>query len=426
MKKLDAAEITARCIEISKCLIGNQTGMVDYDLHSALTTGDAARFAATIRNREAKFSRESLAATSAALKINSRFTETVIVPIFDELGWVKTKYSGRNLDSIIESIPPAEDVLSTLGERWQEDSKTAIDETAVYALSRTARRPYAKDALISDLESKTKVFDAMFDYGSQAGFLGKFVAQENSKEVICSPLFWSRNADKVIEFLRKQKEPKFEQIGEIADKLRKHPGIPDDRIEKKDKGLINAGTAHGFFPSVAVNDRSGNPHEYVFASTAQFDADEKSDVFEKARMIVSCIRHGQYHAEVSHVRYPRAILRAMRSSTMSPHSYAKTQYALLLLHNIVDIVESRTYYGTTYKVVWVDTPENNLAADIADSLLAGQEVTGVSKEDLEARNILVQGIFNYSSEQRRLKMSKSVVATKEYDRLMELYGGVRV
>lgn len=425
-KKLNDAQITTKCVELGKCLIGTSAGLVNYDMGITQTTGDAARFAVSIRNRADLLPRESLAGISSALKVDFRVVEGKIIPLYETLGWIEMRKNGSRIESISENIPPTQDVLSTLGKMWREEQPTVIEEASITSMAELSKRPYSKEALASELSIKENEFETMFDYGDQAGYLGKFTSEENESESIWTPLYWSSKSEDVIKFLKKQAEPQLEKIGALAEDLSKYPGTPDDKIDVGKRSLVDAGIAYGFFPAVQVVDRQRTSHEYVFSATPQFDVEASADLFEKARMIVSCIRHGQYHAEVTKILYPRSILRAMRTSTMKPHPYADVQYAVLVLQGIVRLEQAETRYGKAFKVVWVDTPENNLAADIADQLLRGEEIVGGTYEDLEARKVLVQGVFSYSSEQRRLKTAKRIVAKREFDRLLELSSGVRL
>ena len=412
-------------MEISKCLSGISPSLVGYDFGETLTTGDAARLAVSIRNRGDEITRATLAAISTALKIDIRVVEGKILPLYESLDWVDIKKSGTKVSGISENIPPTSDILSTLGKEWLQSNYTAVEEASLISLSELSKRPFSKDGLISELNIKEHEFEALLDYGDQAGYIGKFASEREKKDVVWTPLYWTSRSKDVLNFLQKQTEPEFNTIGSLTKKLLKHPGTPTELIEKNYLPMVDSGIAHGIFPSNQVTDRKNKTYTYAFAATPQFDVEANSDLFEKARAIVTCIRHGQYHAEITKILYPHAILRALRNNTMKPHPYADIQYAVLVLHGIVKLEPVHMSYGKAFKVNWVDTPENNLAADMANQLLGGEEIVGVTKEDLEAQNILVEGMFSYSSEQRRLKISKRVVAQKEHERLMELISGVK-
>lgn len=422
MVGLNDAQITAKCVELSKCLVNTAVGLINYDLKESRTIGDAARIAVSIKHAD-ELDKRRFAGVSTALKVDYRLAESGILDIFENLDWVEVRRKGRVISKVIEQIPPTEDVLSELGKLWREQEPTPIDIASVKGLHELSRRPFEKDALISEFDITADEFETFFEYGEQANYLGKFISLENEKETIWTPLYWAGKMDVVLKFLQEQTEERFSRLSSLTKKLAKYPGMPEEKIPKDP--LISSGIYHGYFPSVRIKDRQGREHEYAFAAAPQFEVDPDKDIFEKARLIVSCIRHGQYHAEVTTILYPRSVLRAMRNNTMKPHPYADVQYILLKLQGIVDFEPASTKYGKAIRVKWIDTLENNLAADIADELLKGEEPIVRAREEIEAKEILVKGMFNYSSEQRRIKATKKIQAKKEFDRLMESVAGVR-
>ena len=424
---MNEAEVAAKCVEISKCLLNTQVSLMNYDLCITRAIGDATRFAVSIRQAR-ELDLNTLAVVSAALKIDFRVVKSEVLPLFEDYDWIEVDRKGSAIRRVDEKIPPTEDVLSTLGKIWHEQTPTTVDEATVEGLSMLSRKPVSKEALLSELGIDNAQFQIPFDCGMQARYFGSFRSSENQKEILWTPLYWAGKIETVLKFLEKQSEAQFETLGRLTRRLVKCPGIPRENLPLRSHpaSLIDSGIWHGYFPSVRIRDRQQQEHEYVFAATPQFEVDPDKDIFERARLIVSCIRHGQYHAEVTKILYPRSILRAMRSNIMKPHPYANIQYALLVIHGIVRIKPAKTKYGDAWRVVWIDSPENNLAADIADQLLAGEESVATSSEELETREMLVQGVFNYSSEQRRTKTSKQIVAKREFDRLMEWVGGVKL
>jgi len=90
------------------------------------------------------------------------------------------------------------------------------------------------------------------------------------------------------------------------------------------------------------------------------------------------------------------------------------------------IVRFETEGSGFIKVRWIDSPENNLAADVADLLFQQQEVLATTEEELQVQKVLVQGIYNSSSEQRRLALAEDISAKDEYNKLMEILSGVRL
>ncbi len=418
MTKLDDADITSKAVEISKCLVGAGPGMYTHDLGVTREVGDAARLAASIRRRGGTMTRETLAAVSTALKVDSSRTETGLLPLFQRLGWGEIRWKGTKVVGFEERVPPGEDILSTLGKSWWEMEPTSIDEASVKALSLLSKRPHSREAFASEIRLGDKELTRTLEYGEQARYLGRFNSQEGG-EIMWTPLYWAYNTEDVQQFLQKQSDHGLQAIGHLAEELRRYPGRPKEKIDSSKSMILGSGIWWGFFPTGKVTDRQRKTHEYVFASTPQFEADPKSDIFEKARMIVSCIRHGQYSAEVTKILYPSLLLQKMRTNQMKPHSYADIQYAILVLNGVVRLEPADSWFGKAWRVVFIDTPENELAADMAEQMLRGDTPLAATMEEAEVRKILTVGTYNYSAEQRKIRDASNIAATDEFERLLE-------
>lgn len=115
MSKLSDPQISAKCVEISKSLLNTQVGLLNYDLCTSRSIGDAARFAASIR-RAGEIGQDTLAGFSAALKIDFRIAKSEILPLFEDLNWIEVKRKGNVIERVEEKIPPAEDIRVSLEE----------------------------------------------------------------------------------------------------------------------------------------------------------------------------------------------------------------------------------------------------------------------------------------------------------------------
>lgn len=419
-KRLTTAEITAKAVEISKCLINTTVGLHTYDLGHTRTIGDFARVAANIHGAEI-IAEKKLSAISAALKIDNRLMLSEILPRMEDKGWIELKKEGTRVRRVEEHIPPIQDVMAALGEEWVENDPTGIDKISVYGLAETSKRPITFEALMCEVEVDKESFFVAKDYGVEAGYFGIFKAEETGKETLWSPLYWAGKIDMVLKFLERQSYKEYEKLGRLTREIMKYPGIPEEKIG--DNALLKAGIGVGYFPASSVTDRKNVERAYVFVASPEFEVKPKFDIFEKARLIVASIRHGQYHAEVTKIERPLALLRKLRAGELKPHSYAEIQYAPLITHGICVSIPVTKWYGTGYKMSFIKTPENNIAADIAEQMLKGEEpVSGTTREP-EVEAILKQGVYNYSSELRRINSAKRIEATKEFETLLQRMRG---
>jgi hypothetical protein len=422
LKKLNNADITAKCVEISKCLLNTEVGFQDYDLDTTRTVGDIARFAANIR-QAGTLEEETLVAIGVALKIDYKDIRNDILPTMEDLEWISTYGAGRKIQKIDEYIPPLDTVLDELGEYWQGNDLTNIDIASVNSVAYLSEKPATKDAVMSELDIDTNSLESTLNYGEQTSYLGTFYSENLGEEVVWTPFYWADKTDDVVKFLAKQSYDSLDRIGEVTKEIKQYPGRPLDMIQGEKKTLVEAGIGQGYFPSVSVQ-KEGNALEYIFPAAAQFGAKPENDIFEKARLIVGCIRHGQYHADVTKIKYPLSILRILRANQLKPHSYALNQYSPLIINRICTYEEVSTRFGTGYKINFIDTPENNIAADIAEKMLSGNNSI-YSITEPEVDELLVKGKFEYTSHVRQIKNKMNIAAKDEFSRLMEtMRGGI--
>lgn len=418
------ARITAKCVEVSKCFLNKRVGLHSYELYNTRSIGNIARLAVNLSQAEI-LEENQLAAIGAAVKIDFPVIKSEIIPILEELNWIEIEKDRNRINKIYESIPPVEDILPRLGKLWEEREPNDIDITTIKSLSLLKNRPIKKDALMSQVDVLENSFETALDYGLQTNYFGAFKSSESNESIIWTPYYWARNSEKALKFLKRQTYDEFTEIEKITAKILKSQGRPFELV-KGDSNTLKYGIQSGFFPAVGIEDRNGFKHYYIFTATPQFGLEPKKDIFEKARLIVACVRHGEHHAEISRIKRPLSLLKALRESRMKPHSYAKIQYALLILNRICTYKEVLTTYGKSYKIIFIDTPENQRAMDLAEEMLKSEEpVTGIFNEP-EVNNLFAKGLFNYSAELRQIISEDNIRAPNEYNILMENIQGSRL
>jgi hypothetical protein len=422
---LNDSDIVSKAVEISKALVNTTIGLSSADLEVTRNVGDIARFAITLKN-SVTVDGNSLDLMAIAMKIEPRLVKGPILAYMSkEQDWVNVEWEGKKIKQMRINIPPVEDVISALGEKWNLDGPTRIDIGSIKGLSLLSQRPYEMEALKSELILDPDSFEALVDYGCAANYMGIFKSEETSRDTLWSPLYWLRKMGDVEKYLSKQSSDDLIGIADLNKDIKKNQGYPLEFLPMKYADLINAGIGVGFFPSTSVTDRNNRQLEYLFTATPQFEPNIDNDLFERARLIVGCLRHGQYHAEITKIKYPALILQRMRDDDLAPHSYGDVQYAPLRLHNIVNIEETEVYGNTAYKVKWIDSPENNIAADIADLMLRGSD-SSMGSADVDAQKVLFQGTFSYTAELRKIRAAKTISSRAEYTRIIERMQGAEL
>jgi hypothetical protein len=413
------ADIAAKCVEISKCLIDKETGFHDYYLLATNTIGNAARLAANLRQR-GTLSYEELGGVSQVLKQNFALTLNSSIPLLKELNWIHINKDNKNR-YIQEFIPPIQDVLGVLGgEVWENKDPTEIDVATIESLSLLKNNPITQEELLSDTSVSEMALTKALEYGKELDYFGDFYSSDKEK-IIWTPFYWPEKSDKILKYLKRQTYPEFAEIEIIATKLSSAQGMPIEHLGSSN--LVNAGIGCGFFPSVGIIGGNRVKHEYVFKASPNLSINPDSDIFEKARQIVACVRHGQYHAEHSKIKYPIYILKALRENRLGAHSYAKIQYAQLLINGTCKYEEIDAGYTKKYKIIFIDTEENKIAMNIAEELLQGygHPISSIHEPDVD--NLISQGVYNFTSEQRQIKNKKRVGSPDTFQKLIEIAQG---
>lgn len=415
---MNSAETAAKSVEVSKCLINKESGFHDSDLYATNTIGNVARLAANFRQRGI-ISYNELTGISQVIKQDFTGTLNAYLPLLQKFEWVEINKNNKSA-FIQEYVPPIEDVLKTLGEEWVEMEPTGVDIGTIECLEFLKNKPISKEGLISEIDISEESLDISLDYGKQLDYFGTFNSNDG-EEIVWTPFYWPGKTDKILKFLKKQTYPEFDKIESISRQLSKYQGMPLEMLNNKD--IINAGIFCGFFPSAGVLGGNKLTYDYIFKASPNFGIDPKNDIFEKARQIVACVRHGQYHAENSKIRYPVLLLRALRNNGLGAHSYTKTQYATLLMNGVCKFQEIYVGQQKRYEIKFVETPENNVAMDIAEEMLSGEEPLTASIREPEIDNMFTRGVYRYNSEQRLLNNRATVEAKDQFERLIDVTCG---
>lgn len=414
--RIDPASITAKCVEVSKCFLDKKAGLYSYELDGTRKVGNIARLAANMR-QSGILEIKQLAAIGTAIKQDFSTIRSDMIPALEQLNWIEVDREGNKIKKIYEAIPPLEDILPILGTYWEEEEPNNIDLATIESLYLLKNKPFKKESLISELEIPETEFKTALNYGTQVNYFGTFKSFESEEEIIWTPYYWTRNITDTLKFLKKQPD-EFNQIENLTKEILKYPGKPLNSVNG-DMNTLKTGVKYGFFPSVGIKDANGENHNYVFPASPQFGLDPKEDIFEKARLIVACVRHGQHDADVSRILYPLNLLEKLRKNEMKPHSYALTQYALLITNRICEYEIVDMPYGKSYKIKFINSPENEKAMDLAEDILKREEPFAGIMDEPEVDNLLTEGMFNYSAEQRQIITAEEIAAKEEFERMLE-------
>lgn len=412
-------QIAVNSIEISKALLNKSAGFHTSDLYLTNRIGNATRLAANIKFKDS-ISKQELEGISCLLKQDYGQTLHSHLKLLEELGWITI----NNQDSenfIEEHIPLLDDVLKEMGVFWNDNNPTNVELASVETLSLLKDRLIEKESLMTELSLPEDSIENSFKYGEGINVFSSFISKDDV-EVAWTPLYWPEHVDDILKFLKRQSYADFEEIENVTTKLDSNQGLPIEKLENS--GMIHGGIASGYFPSVAITNNNVK-QEYIFKAIPDLGINPKNDIFEKARQIVSCIRHGQYHAAHSRIIYPISILNALEENRLAPHSHARIQYSPLLFNGVCNHEEVIVNSIKRYKINFIESPENKVAMKMAKEMLKGNSNNVSSMGEPEIEQYISEGSYNLSAEQRYISTNKEICAIDDFNRLLDTTSGYR-
>jgi hypothetical protein len=249
-----------------------------------------------------------------------------------------------------------------------------------------------------------------------ASVLGSYISPSNGQEILFSPLYWEDNP-KMISVLTEKHE--LEDVSRAIKSVRAYQGLPEANVT--DSVLLSVSET-GLLPVTTVNSSAG-PKRFLFAPVQGVKRLEKSTL-EKAFAIVSSIRYGQHHAQITKLHYSAAeLLEILKDrKKIGPHSEILGEYSPLVSLMVGRVVEGPRGRYTFYLD---DTDENMRALEIAIELASIGETVPRTKELVAAANLLLPpGTFREPA-RTRLNLRQSLKASdSSVKRISDIISGV--
>lgn len=360
----------------------------------------AAKLAVNIRGLDVISNIQQLRVVADQLGIDGPNLQAVL-GILQEVDLITVEKTGVKIIKIRERIPYFSNAYSVLGEYWQGQDATEIEEATLQILRRLSKSPRSLEEIKVDLGLGDEEMGVIQQVGEEGCFLKTY--EIGGGKIVYSPLFWDENPVALFNVL---KAHKLATVVETLERVKDYQGLP---IDPGKEPLLEEAAIAGVLPAPAVTSVGGTK---LFAFTPYAGTvpvkNEENQVLDKARAVLACVRYGQHFAGASRVKWPRAILEAFldsaRGRKLKAHTEHKHQYSLLAFKQIVNIVP--THLGSEWHTVeLIDTPDNIKAVRIALDLLEfGEQVTGKSLDDETKRLLTFKG--EYVEPLRALKQTK--------------------
>lgn len=382
-------ELSARCHEIQTGL--GLTEVPDFD--NIRTTGMAVRLALHIRGLPTVNYETLRIVATHYLGIPGAAVKSIVENLA-EIEFVRIQSEGKTIKAVVPDVPYYESMYSTIGTFAVETGFNESEELALDMLCRLSKSPEKVDALESKIGAEHKLFERALILGQEGSYMRLHRAR--GRDIVLSPTYFSENADIFADLVAGKGSS---QIQHLMKAIQAMQGVPLSLIEKNKEiagiklsedeiQLLKRLAQDGAVKPPSISTEHAGENFFLFTPTpgGAALAPTKRDIYEKAMAIVAAVRQGQFLPKEYAIRYPSALINALRTNMKlgKSTSEANQQYKQLVHMRVAQLIPT---VGNRSELRIVDTPENREALDIAYQLVSSGVSAGTEVDD-EARKAL--------------------------------------
>lgn len=346
-----------------------------------------------------------------------------------EIEFVQLFKQKTSIKKVLPQIPFFDNIYSTVGD--YANSELPFNEPEKLALTIVGKLTDSPTEVsnIYNLGAESKLIERNLQLGTEGGYI--LSKRARGKDIIVSPLFFSENADVFADLTAKAGANNIKRILEL---IRKSQGWPLSIIEKTmeingqkisndDLNILKRLAQDGAVkpPSITTGHAGQNFFMFTPAPGASKLNPTNREIYERAMALVASVRQGQLLANKYPIKWPSAILNALkRDGWLRPTSETYSQYHQLAILKVGRLEKSA---GDRYKFVLINSKENLQALDLAiklitEGVIAQMEVDQEARIALQRDQTYIDSIVSSSTLRAKEKISLSDQAREEFDNIL--------
>jgi len=395
---MDKHVIGIRLHDVNQGLVTVSSGLVNYYFRPTRLMGAVAQISGLLAGQQQVGYKKLLVAVGE-LGIDEYLLDKALEEM-QGLDFLRVTKRTSGEHTIDIKVPLVGDRYKDIGQRWEDLNPSDIEKTSLELTNDLASGPRYQDEIYKKYNIRGKdEGDIIRDILSNASVMGSYISDTNGQEILYSPLYWEDNPQKFSALATKYK---LEDIGKAIESVKTYQGLPEANIT--DEILLSVSDT-GLLPVTTVNSSAG-PKRFLFTPVQGVKKLEKS-ILEKALAIISSIRYGQHHAQITQLHYDAATLLEILKDRkkLGPHSEILGEYSPL-----VNLMVGRVEEGPRgrYTFYLADTVENMRSLEIAIELCSiGETVPRTKQQTTATKLLLPPGTFTEPA-RTRLSLRKSV------------------
>lgn len=346
-----------------------------------------------------------------------------------EIEFVQLFKQKTSIKQVLPQIPFFDNIYSTVGNYANLELPFNEPEQLALTIVEKLTDSPTEVSNIYNLGAETKLVDRNLQLGTEGGYI--LSKRARGKEILVSPLFFSENADVFADLTAKAGANNIKRILELVRKAQGWPlsiiektmEINGEKISNGDLNILKRLAQDGAVkpPSITTGHAGQNFFMFTPAPGASKLNPTNREIYERAMALVASVRQGQLLANKYPIKWPSAILNALkRDGWLRPTSETYSQYHQLAILKVGRLEKST---GDKYKFVLINSQENLQALDLAiklitEGVIAQMEIDQEARIALQRDQTYIDSIVSSSTLRVKEKVSLSEEAREEFDNIL--------
>lgn len=354
-----------------------------------------------------------------------------VIDLLLDVGFVDVVKSGSRIEKILPNVPHFGDVYEQLGEHPSLDDLNEHEQAALHILAQLQQQPQNKDFLLQKSGMDRIVFDRCIVIGEHGGLVRAHRAR--GKNILTSPVYFGDNLDGLADLAAAAGSS---DVSKALDVIRRNQGWPlSMAISQKEiggvaltpetSGIISKLAQEGILKPPTIKFKAAQ-ESFLFTPKPggiRLDASNR-DIYERAMALVASVRKGQLLPEGIRIKWPLAILRALRDrGFLKSNSDANIQYQNLVglrVGFLKEVTSGRWQFHIR------PDPVNRAALDLAIQLLetgdlAGMELNQEARIALQHDEKYIQSVAASAGLRQRNAQAADEQAQAAFEQLLLQY-----
>lgn len=297
--------------------------------------------------------------------------------ILEEIRFVTLVTDGRTIKKVIPSVPHFDSVFVGIGDYLSNQTLTEHEQVALAILDELSLKPEKRDSLVGRLGADGRVFSRCESIVGKGGLLVS--KRSRGQDILVSPAYFADNLDSLADLAAAGGARRIEKLIKLVGScqgwplslIKKQAELNGTKISPDEMAILQGLVSDGILKPPSIERPNSISEHFIFTpkpGNVRMSAANR-EIYERAMALVAAVRKGQLLPEQYRIRYPEAILTALRDrKRIGANSEAAHQYKNLASLKIGRLSRSS---GDKYNFDLIETPENIQAVNEAITLVRG-------------------------------------------------------